>query len=510
LAGQEARGMSEIILGVGHQKTIGKVIATVEGEISKREGIPRKIVCRGDWIEFVAERADFKKEFDRFELKIRPLHSDWVSAIKEVAAHYGDVSAVGEESGLYTIQCPPLATAPSPRSKEAAEKYAGCITLPEIWRVHGDNFRVDPINVELLFQAMVQYKASDIHLTPGETPVFRVDGQTMHSEVMSALSGVQISGLVREIASDQYWNEFVNTKQTSFNFHQVGLGYARVSAFNKSGSVHCTLRFLPEKIPTFEDLGIPRDLMVRLASYHHGLVLVTGMTGSGKTTTSAALLDYINSNKSLHILSIENPIEFVHVNKKSLMSQRSLGIDVDTFNMAVTGALRHDPDVIFIGEMRDPDTIRAAINAAATGHLVISTLHSNTASETINRIVSFFDPVERDLVRLQLRDSVRCVICQRLVPKIGGGRIPALEFLFNDIKPINDGIIAGDTDAIRIGMQQTVGSSFLFETYLYSLFKSGKVDYAHAQLFSTDQSILDQMHMGTYSVPRLDSLKALR
>ncbi|HUW59401.1 MAG TPA: PilT/PilU family type 4a pilus ATPase [Candidatus Bathyarchaeia archaeon] len=502
--------MSEIILGTGHHKTIGKVIATVEGEVSKREGIPRKLVCRGDWIDFVAERADFEKEFDRFELKIRPLTADWVAAIKAVAAEYADVSTVVEESGLYTIQCPPLATPSSPKSKAAAEKYVGCITLPEIWRIYGDNFRIDPINVELMFQALIQYKASDIHLTPGETPVFRVDGQTMHSEVMAPLSSVQITALIRQITPDLYWDEFVKTKQTSFNFHQVGLGYSRVSAFHKSGAVHCTFRFLPEKIPSFEDLNVPRDMMVKLASYHHGLVLVTGMTGSGKTTTSATLLDYINSTKSLHILSIENPIEFVHVNKKSLMSQRCLGVDVDSFNEAVTGALRHDPDVIFIGEMRDPDTIRAAINAAATGHLVISTLHSNTASETINRIVSFFDPVERDLVKLQLRDSIRCIICQRLVPKIGGGRVPALEFMFNDIKPINDGIIDGDTDAIRIGMQQTVGSSFLFESYLYGLVKSKKIDYAHAQLFSTDQSILDQMHMGTYSVPRLESLKALR
>jgi len=502
--------MAELILGAGRQKTIRKVIAKVEKEVSKREGIPRKLVCKAGCIEAIAERADFKKPFDRFELKIQSPDPEWGEKIKKVASEYGDVSAVAEESGTITIHCPPPDKEPSDRSKEALDKYAACLELPEVWRVHGDNFRLELISVELLFQALVQYKASDIHLTPGETPIFRVDGDTMHSEVMPPLSSVQIEQLIRQIASDQYWDEFITTKQTSFNFHQIGLGYSRVSAFNKSGAAHCTFRFLPETIPTFEDLNIPRDLMVRLASYHHGLVLVTGMTGSGKTTTSATLLDYINSNKSLHILAIENPIEFVHVNKKSVMSQRSLGVDVATFNLAVTGALRHDPDVIFIGEMRDPDTIRAAISAAATGHLVISTLHSNTASETINRIVSFFDPVERDLVRLQLRDSVRCVICQRLVPKIGGGRVPALEFMFNDIKPVNDGIIAGDTDAIRIGMQQSVGSSFLFESYLYGLFKNKKIDYEHAQLFSTDQSILDQMHMGTYSIPRLESLKALR
>src|SRR5690606_23540003 len=202
------------------------------------------------------------------------------------------------------------------------------------------------------------------------------------------------------------------------------------------------------------------------ASMHRGLLLVTGMTGSGKSTTVAALVDWINGHRAAHILTIENPVEYVHTNKKSIISQRGLGVDVATFNLAVTGALRHDPDVVVIGEMRDPDTIRSAINAAATGHLVISTLHANTASEVVNRVVSFFDPVERDLVKLQLRDCLQCVICQRLVPKIGGGRIPALEVLFHDVKAMTDGILQGDTDHIRVGMQQAVSHSFLFEQYL--------------------------------------------
>jgi twitching motility protein PilT len=239
------------------------------------------------------------------------------------------------------------------------------------------------------------------------------------------------------------------------------------------------------------------------------LLLVTGMTGSGKTTTVSALVDWINSHKALHILTIENPIEYVHTDKKSIISQRSLGSDVASFNMAVTGALRHDPDVILIGEMRDPDTIRSAINAAATGHLVISTLHANTASEVVNRIVSFFDPVERDLVKLQLRDCLKCVICQRLVPKKGGGRLPTLEIMLNDVKAITDGIIAGDTDMIRVGMQQSVSHSFLFEQYLYKLYKAGTIELELGQEYSTDESIFNQMVMGTYSIPRLESVKHL-
>jgi twitching motility protein PilT len=359
----------------------------------------------------------------------------------------------------------------------------------------------------MLFQAMIQYHASDVHLSPGSTPVFRVDGDARHADILPELSAVQIDTLIREIAEEKYLREFEHDMQTSFNFHQVGLGYSRVSAFIKNGSPHCTIRFLPEDIPSFDDLHVPAETMTKLAELHRGLLLVTGMTGSGKTTTVAALVDWINSHRAAHILTIENPVEYVHHSKRSVVSQRALGSDVESFDMAVTGALRHDPDVIVIGEMRDPDTIRSAINAAATGHLVISTLHSNTAYEVVNRVVSFFDPVERDLVRLQLRDCLQCVICQRLVPKIGGGRLPALEFLFNDVKAISDGIMEGDTDHIRVGMQQTVSHSTLFEFYLHRMYKDEKITLERAQEFASDVSMFDQIHMGTYSIPRLEGVR---
>ena len=501
--------MVEIILGTGRQKSLRTVAAIVEAQIRKSHGIPRKMTFKGEEVEAVAERADFVGEFDTFAFRARVSRSV-AGALKAIAIDYADACTLEDDGGVQVGHCPPEGVAPSARSKEAVDRLASALMLPEVWHAQGDKYRIDLVSPELLFKAMVQYKASDVHLSPGETPVFRVDGQTLHSEIIGILSGVQIHELIRQLAPGSYWAEFEEYKQTSFNFHQVGIGYARVSAFIKMGAPHCTLRFLPEVIPSFEDLHVPKETMIRLANLHHGLVLITGMTGSGKTTSAAALIDWINSHMTDHIITIENPIEYVHTNKKSIVSQRSLGSDVDSFNDAVTGALRHDPDVIVIGEMRDRDTIRAAINAAATGHLVISTLHSNTAYEVINRIVSFFDPVERDLVKLQLRDCLRCVICQRLVPAIGGGRVPALEFLFNDIRPINDAIVDGDTDGIRVGMQQTISHSFLFEEYLHKMYKAGRIDLDHAQIYSTDQSILDQMIMGTYSVPRLDSLKALR
>ena len=190
----------------------------------------------------------------------------------------------------------------------------------------------------------------------------------------------------------------------------------------------------------------------------------------------------------------------------SIVSQRDVGEDVVSFATAVKGALRHDPDVIVIGEMRDPDTIRSAINAAATGHLVISTLHSGTTYETVNRIISFFDPVERDLVKLQLRDALKCVICQRLLPKRGGGRQVGLEFLFNDTNIIANSILHGDSLGLKVGMQQTSSSSFIFEQYLYDLFKANVISKETAQTFASEQSIFDQMVLGSYSIPSTDAM----
>ncbi|MCP4642357.1 MAG: PilT/PilU family type 4a pilus ATPase [bacterium] len=552
--------MAELILGVGQHRTAREIVAASEDELRKIEGLARKLVVRTSVAEIVAERDAFDVPFQTYTVRLKKERFP-EDKLAEFAAKHADTFTVSEEEGWRVITFKGVKSAPPKReiedeplpadgiaeldADEASEtvdaaagdgaqeeappdpdpeplspasgngvgaicdKLTEVFPLPEVWRIHGEGYRADHISTEFLFKAMIQYKASDVHLSPGQPPVFRVDNETHTSELLGPLSAAQIRAVIREIATDRDWATFKENFQASFNYHQMGLGYSRVSCFTKAGAPHCTFRFLPEVIPSFDALSIPSDTMIPLAKQHHGLILVTGMTGSGKSTTMAALVDWINSNKACHILTIENPVEYVHRNKKAIVSQRSTGTDCTDFFQAVTGALRHDPDVIVIGEMRDPDTIRSAISAAATGHLVISTLHANTASEVVNRVVSFFDPVERDLVKLQLRDCLRCVICQRLVPKMGGGRLPALEMMINDIKPINDGIVAGDTDMIRIGMQQTVSHSFLFEHYLLDMYKDKKVDLDLARYYATEPSVLDQMVMGTYSIPRLDSIKGI-
>jgi twitching motility protein PilT len=498
----------EIVLGLGPQNSLWSVVHLAEEQLRAAHGSPRNVIAQAPGIEMEATRPQFDGEFQGFTVRLLGAAGPVKEVVREVAAHAAAPCEVAEKNEVLELLCPgPAAAKATPEQvRQTCDALSARLRLPEIWRVQGRGYRLDPISGDGLFRLMIKFKASDIHLYPGAPPVFRVDNVLRHAQMSDTLSAEQIFALIQQMAPARDWCDFQERQQGSFIYHQVGLGYARVAMFIKAGVPHCTLRYLPEKIPSFEDLNIPRATMERLAKLHFGLVLVTGMTGSGKSTSVAALVDWINEHKEVHILCLEEPVEYVHKNKRSVVSQRDIGVDVANFQEGVRGALRHDPDVIVIGEMRDPDTIRAAINAAATGHLVISTLHASTASEVVSRIVSFFDPVERDLVKLQLRDALKCVICQRLVQKTGGGRLPALEFLFNDTKHIADAILTGNTVQIKVGMQQDASASFIFEKYLYDLAKANVITKDQGREFSSDRSILDQMLLGTYVIPSLDSM----
>lgn len=498
--------MKEIVLGLGHQASLWNVVQLADEQLRSIHGSPKKMVVRSGDLIVEAHRPDFEASFDSFVFRWQANKCLDRSTLMQAAKSSESDCQVVESNDQLEIQIGATASGNLDRIHEMCDKISAAMEMPEVWRVHGEEYRTKSISQEVLFRALSKFKASDIHLYPGAPPVFRIDGKLRPVEKFDPLSSEQIFEMIREMAPEKHFVEFMTEQQCSFIYHQVGLGYARVSAFIKAGTPHCTLRFLPERIPSFEDLCIPRDSMQRLAKMHFGLILVTGMTGSGKSTTVASLVDWINQTTSVHILCIEQPVEFVHKSKKSIVSQRDVGDDVGTFATAVRGALRHDPDVIVIGEMRDPDTIRSAINAAATGHLVISTLHSSTSYEAVNRIISFFDPVERDLVKLQLRDALKCVICQRLLPKRGGGRQVGLEFLFNDTNIIANAILHGDSMGLKVGMQQTASSSFIFEQHLYDLYKADIISKEIAQTFASEPSIFDQMTLGSYSIPSTDAM----
>ena len=491
------------IFGLGRQTALLTLLAEVEREYARTHGVPAKLVLRGDDLEIVGTRSSVEAGFELWTIGF-PAGSPLLEAFQAVQNEFAATCELSEVGDRCELQCRFSGDDGDPFP--ALARLSETVAWPEIWRVAGEDPQRGRLSAERLFQAMRDRKASDIHLYPGAKPVYRIDNETVPAANFAAVTTQQILDLVREIAPDSAWDEFQKHQQTSFNYRQVGIAYSRVSVFIKAGVPHCTIRYLPEHIPSFEELHIPRSTMEKLADVHEGLVLVSGMTGSGKSTTVASLIDWINSNRALHILTIEAPVEFVHGNKNSIVSQRNVGTDTPTAIEAVHGALRHDPDVLFIGEMRDSDTIRAAIDAASTGHLVISTFHANNASEVPNRIVSFFDPAERDLVRLQLRDALRCVISQRLVPKKTGGRVPALEFLFKDTVHIEDCILNGNSAALRVAMQQMSSESSTFEQSLLALLKEGLIAEDTAMAYATNATMFAQMKLGTYAVPSLETM----
>ncbi len=273
----------------------------------------------------------------------------------------------------------------------------------------------------------VKNKASDLHLSAGLPPMIRVDGDIRRINV-PPLDHKTVHSLIYDIMNDKQRKDFEEFYETDFSFEIQGVARFRVNAFNHNRGAGAVFRTIPSNILSLEELGCPA-VFKDIADNPRGLVLVTGPTGSGKSTTLAAMIDYKNNNEYAHILTIEDPIEFVHESKKCLVNQREVHRDTLGFNEALRSALREDPDIILVGEMRDLETIRLALTAAETGHLVFGTLHTTSAAKTIDRIIDVFPAAEKDMVRSMLSESLRAVISQTLIKKIGGGRVAAHEIM---------------------------------------------------------------------------------
>ncbi len=273
----------------------------------------------------------------------------------------------------------------------------------------------------------VKHNASDLHLSAGLPPMIRVDGDVRRINV-PPLEHRQVHSLVYDIMNDHQRKVFEEDLEVDFSFEIPNLARFRVNAFNQSRGVAAAFRTIPSKVLTLDDLGAPA-IFQDIAENPRGLVLVTGPTGSGKSTTLAAMIDYINDRYNHHIITIEDPIEFVHQSKQCLVNQREVFRDTKSFNAALRSALREDPDIILVGEMRDLETIRLALTAAETGHLVFGTLHTTSAAKTIDRIIDVFPGEEKAMVRSMLSESMRAVISQTLMKKNGGGRIAAHEIM---------------------------------------------------------------------------------
>ena len=297
--------------------------------------------------------------------------------------------------------------------------------------------------------------ASDLHLSAGLPPMIRVDGDVCAASTFRPLEHKEVHGLIYDIMNDKQRKDYEEFLETDFSFEVPGVARFRVNAFNQNRGSGAVFRTIPSKVLTMDDLGMGQ-VFKDVSSVPRGLVLVTGPTGSGKSTTLAAMIDYINDTRYEHVLTIEDPIEFVHNSKKCLVNQREVHRDTLGFNEALRSALREDPDIILVGELRDLETIRLALTAAETGHLVFGTLHTTSAAKTIDRVVDVFPAEEKSMVRSMLSESLQAVVSQTLMKKMGGGRIAAHEIMIGTAAIRN--LIREDKIAQMYSSIQTGGS----------------------------------------------------
>ncbi|HCH03210.1 MAG TPA: type IV pilus twitching motility protein PilT [Vibrio sp.] len=317
------------------------------------------------------------------------------------------------------------------------------------------------MDIAELLEFSVKHNASDLHLSAGVPPILRIDGDIRQLE-MTAFTHSDVHALVFDIMNDAQRSEFEEKLEIDFSFELPNIGRFRVNAFNQSRGCAAVFRTIPVDIPSFEDISAP-EIFEKIANYEKGLVLVTGPTGSGKSTTLAAMVDYINRNHKKHILTIEDPIEFTHSNKKCLVNQREVHRDTHSFEASLRSALREDPDVILVGELRDKETISLALTAAETGHLVFGTLHTSSAAKTIDRIIDVFPGSDKNMVRSMLSESLRAVIAQKLLKREGdaGGRVACHEVMI--ATPAIRNLVREDKVAQMLSMIQT-GSSMGMQT----------------------------------------------
>lgn len=328
--------------------------------------------------------------------------------------------------------------------------------------------------IDELFKMMVSKGASDLHLSAGCKPLLRLDGDIVQTDE-AELSNEDCQNLIFEILNEKQKRLFIENWELDCSYSLENVGRFRVNVFMQRKGMGAVMRIIPTKIKTAEELGLPPEVM-EVIKCHKGLICVTGPTGSGKSTTLAALIDYINRNESAHILTIEDPIEFVHQNQKSLVNQREVGGHTKSFSNALKAALREDPDIILVGEMRDLETIQLAMTAAETGHLVFGTLHTNNAPKTVDRIIDVFPQEQQSQIRVMLSESLRGVIAQALLPKLGGGRVAVIEILINT-KAVANLIREGKTFQIPSAMQTGRREGMItHEHTIEKLIADGKID----------------------------------
>ena len=351
------------------------------------------------------------------------------------------------------------------------------------------------IRIEVLLEEVIKKRASDLHIQVGLPPMLRIDGSLVPASGTRPLDESVVEQLIFQTLDEDQRQILVKDTEFDFSFAFGTLGRFRVNAFHERGNLAAALRLIPNEIKSASELGMP-PIINTFADYPRGLVLVTGPTGSGKSTTLAALVDKINTERSQHIITIEDPIEFTHKSKKSVVIQREVHYDTYSFSAALRSSLRQDPDVVLIGEMRDLETISAAITIAETGHLVFATLHTNSAAQSIDRMIDVFPPHQQAQIRAQLSNILMAICSQRLVPAIGGGRVVAAEVLIAN-PAVRNIIREGKSHQLDAIIQTSAEQGMqTMDRTLVSLVQSGSITYDNAREFAVDLTEFERLMRG--------------
>ena len=466
-----------MFIGSQTTSTLMDVFRIGIAEVIRATGLPAEVKFNCEYCSIIAKGADLGTRIDNMRILFSAKNNNVAQEELEKALASTRVNGrIKIEEGVIKVTLPPFEW----RQIQAllpvdalVEHYCVHSLRSQTWELEVESYTDSDFNINVLIEEMKHRKASDLHLRAGNKPFIRIDNDLVALEHCPALTAEDMRKFILQLGGPNEMRLLETERESSFQYHAVGVGYLRCSGYVKQTAMALAIRLIPESPLPFTSLGIP-EVVTTVCNRHRGLFLVCGVTGSGKSTTLAAMIDYINEHRKSHIITIEDPIEYVYSDKSSIVSQRQVGRDTHSFANALRGALREDPDVILVGEMRDTETIRAGLSAAETGHLVFSTLHTTTSVDTINRMISYFPQNERDLIRQEIAYTLQGVVCQRLLRKIGGGRIPAVEILLGGKPIVRDAIIDGDLTKLY-GIIEVDSDMRSFDQYAVELFQKGLV-----------------------------------
>lgn len=360
---------------------------------------------------------------------------------------------------------------------------------------------LDEVHIDELLRKVVELKASDLHLAVAKKPCVRIHGKIKELAEYELLKPQHVQAMIYDVISDEQIQRFENEYELDFAYTAQGVARFRINAYRDRGNVAAALRVIPSKIPTADEINLP-PVVMDMANRPRGLMLVTGPTGSGKSTTLAAIINTINLQHEGHILTVEDPVEFVHNHKKCVVNQREVGTDTKSFSNALRAALREDPDVILVGEMRDNETIHLAVTAAETGHLVFGTLHTNSAAESVDRMVGVFPSEQQEQIRTQLSNSIVAIVSQQLLPKVGGGRVAAIEIMIANSAIRNLIREAKAHQMVSIIQTQNGIGMQTMDQSLRDLYHKGQITYDDAMARSHNPGELEVMILQDGGAPQ--------